>query len=125
VADGKLQIGSIGWIDLTVDDAPALRDFYASVVGWSAEAVPMGGYDDFSMKDPSGSPRAGVCHRRGPNAGVPAQWIAYFVVADLARSLAEVAARGGAVLQPPRAEGGRFAIVRDPAGAVCALYQAS
>jgi len=84
----------------------------------------MGGYEDFTMKDEHGSPRAGVCHRRGPNASVPAQWIAYFVVADLDRSLAEVGARGGSVLQPPRGEGGRFAIVRDPAGAVCALYQA-
>ena len=124
MSQGKPEIGSVGWLDLTVDDAPALRDFYSAVVGWSPEPVSMGGYDDFTMKDEHGAPRAGVCHRRGPNANVPPQWIAYFVVPDLERSLAEVGARGGAVLQPPRGEGGRFAIVRDPAGAVCALYQA-
>jgi uncharacterized protein len=123
VGEAQLEVGSVGWIDLTVDDAPALRDFYAAVVGWSVENVPLGDYDDFCMKDASGGPRAGVCHRRGPNAGVPAQWIAYFVVADLEQSLTEVAARGGAVVSPPRGAGGRFAIVRDPAGAVCALYQ--
>jgi large conductance mechanosensitive channel protein len=26
--------GSIGWLDLTVEDAPRLRDFYSAVVGW-------------------------------------------------------------------------------------------
>jgi len=120
----KPEVGSVGWIDLTVEDAPALRDFYAAVVGWKPEPVPMGEYDDYSMTDGRGTPRAGVCHRRGSNAGLPAAWIAYFVVADLERSLAEVRARGGEVLEPPRGEGGRFAVVRDPAGAVCALYQA-
>ena len=123
MGEDQLVVGSVGWIDLTVDDAPVLRDFYAAVVGWSVENVPMGDYDDFCMKDASGGPRAGVCHRRGPNAGVPAQWIAYFVVADLERSLTEVTAHGGSVVSPPRGAGGRFAIVRDPAGAVCALYQ--
>jgi hypothetical protein len=124
MSEHKPEVGSVGWIDLTVDDAPALREFYAAVVGWKPEPVPMGDYDDFSMADAKGMPRAGVCHRRGSNAGLPAAWIAYFVVADLARSLDEVRARGGEVLEPPRGEGGRFAIVRDPAGAVCALYQA-
>jgi predicted enzyme related to lactoylglutathione lyase len=124
MSDGKPEVGSVGWIDLTVDDAPAVRDFYAAVVGWKPEGVPMGDYEDFSMTDAQGTPRAGVCHRRGVNAGLPAAWLAYFVVADLDASLAEVGARGGEVLAPPRGEGGRFAIVRDPAGAVCALYQA-
>ena len=27
------QTGKIGWIDITVDDAAGLRDFYAAVVG--------------------------------------------------------------------------------------------
>jgi predicted enzyme related to lactoylglutathione lyase len=120
----KPEVGSVGWIDLTVEDAPALRDFYAAVVGWKPEPVPMGEYDDYSMADGRGTARAGVCHKRGSNAGLPAAWIAYFVVADLERSLREVSARGGKVLEPPRGEGGRFAIVEDPAGAVCALYQA-
>jgi len=123
VGEEQLIVGSVGWVDLTVDDALTLRDFYSAVVGWSVENVPMGDYDDFCMKDPGGGTRAGICHRRGPNSAVPAQWIAYFVVADLAQSLAEVAARGGTVVAPPRGAGGRFAIVRDPAGAVCALYQ--
>ncbi len=43
--------GAVGWVDITVDDAPALRDFYTHVVGWSPEEVPMGDYRDYSMRD--------------------------------------------------------------------------
>jgi predicted enzyme related to lactoylglutathione lyase len=31
------NIGKIGWIDMTVDDANSLRDFYKDVVGWKVE----------------------------------------------------------------------------------------
>lgn len=31
------NIGKIGWIDMTVDDASGLRDFYQKVVGWKVE----------------------------------------------------------------------------------------
>lgn len=46
------EIGKIGWIDTTVDDAPGLRDFYAAVVGWDSEEVSMGDYSDYVMKLP-------------------------------------------------------------------------
>ena len=120
-------IGTIGWTDLTVDDAPRVRDFYAAVVGWQPAEVDMGGYADYTMAAPgTGQPTAGVCHRRGTNADLPAQWIVYVVVADLDASLERCTALGGAVLSAPRgAGGGRYAVIRDPAGAVCALYQSA
>lgn len=118
-------IGTIGWVDLTVADATALRDFYADVVGWKPKAFPMEGYSDFAMTTPhSGKEMAGVCHARGRNAGLPAQWLIYVVVADLDASLAAATRRGGTVLSGPREQmGGRFAVIRDPAGAVLALWQ--
>jgi len=33
------QVGKIGWIDITVDDATGLRDFYKEVVGWNTTAA--------------------------------------------------------------------------------------
>ncbi len=48
----QMKPGTIGWVDLTVDDASGLRDFYARVAGWKPEPVPMGGYDDFNMTHP-------------------------------------------------------------------------
>lgn len=113
------------WLDLTVDDASALKDFYAGVLGWTVQPVPMNGYDDFTMLSPDGQSAAGVCHRRGPNQQIPPVWMPYFLVADLDAALARVAEKGGKPLVGPREAGtGRYGIVQDPAGAAFALYQA-
>ena len=119
------KIGTIGWRDLTVRDAEGVRDFYQRVVGWTAKAEEMGGYSDFSMIPPGADePVAGVCHARGANADLPAQWLMYIVVEDVALSAARCAELGGKVLSGPRpTAGGRFCVIQDPAGAVCALYQ--
>lgn len=111
------------WVDLTVEDAARARDFYARVLGWRPEPVPMGGYADFNMLHPdTGAPAAGLCHARGANQGIPPVWLVYFAVPDLEVALAEVEAGGGETLLPPRGTGsGRYAVVRDPAGAVFAV----
>jgi len=117
--------GHLGWLDLTVRDAATVRDFYADVVGWTPEPVPMDGYEDFVMKASDGDPIAGVCHARGDNADLPATWIPYVVVEDLTGCLARAKDRGGHVLGGVREMSGqgRYAFVRDPAGAVLALFQ--
>ena len=64
----KATTGEIGWIDLTVDDATGIRNFYKAVVGWEHEEVSMGGYADYSMTTPEGTAVSGICHARGSNA---------------------------------------------------------
>jgi uncharacterized protein len=118
--------GTIGWTDLTVPDAVALRDFYRSVVGWRAAPVDMGGYADFGMI-PRGAeqPACGICHARGTNADLPAQWMIYIHVANLDRALDRCRKGGGTVLAGPKPlAGSQYAVIRDPAGAVCALFEA-
>ncbi len=119
------DVGKIGWIDMTVDDATGLRDFYRSVVGWETDDVDMGGYSDFVMKMPgSGDGVAGVCHARGSNADLPPGWLIYIIVADVEHSAAACTASGGKVIVEPRGlAGGRFCVIEDPAGSVAALYQ--
>ncbi len=123
---GAPPVGTIGWLDLTVKDAGRLRDFYAAVVGWKPRAIDMGGYSDWSMEKPDDAePAAGICSARGRNAGLPAQWLAYVAVASLKRSLTAAKRRRGKVLFGPRElMGGSFAVIRDPAGAVLALFEA-
>jgi len=117
--------GRIGWIDMTVDNAAELRDFYAAVVGWSHEDVSMGEYSDFSMTTPGGEAVSGICHARGTNADMPAGWLIYITVEDIDASIAACEAHGGEVLVPARGlAGGRFCVIRDPSGAAAALYQA-
>lgn len=122
----KLPVGSIGWVDLTVPEADKLRDFYASVVGWKPADVPMCDYSDYTMKEPeSGKAVSGVCHARGQNSGLPAQWLIYITVANLDESVSRCRSLGGSVVKEPTRVGtmGRFAVIRDPAGAVAALWE--
>lgn len=130
----KPKIGSVGWMDLTIDDAPRLRDFYSSVVGWTSQPVPLDGYSDFIMVPPASDEGAaapdgvaGICHARGPNSGLPACWLMYIVVADLDASLKATIAGGGSILRPRINTGGSgsFAVIKDPAGAACALFESA
>ena len=129
----KSAIGSIGWIDLSIDDASGIRDFYQTVVGWDVEESPMRDsatdtdYADYTMSTSTGEPVAGVCHTRGTNAGLPAQWLMYLTVANLDTSVADCRRLGGEIIKAPRNMGsmGRFAIIRDPAGAACALFESA
>lgn len=125
-AETPVPLG-IEWNDLTVPDAEALVPFYSRVVGFEARPVPMrdGGetYDDYTLCDPvSGEVRAGLCHARGPNAGLPPVWVPYVRISDFDASLSACVALGGEIVDGPRPMAGqRFALVRDPAGAYIGL----
>lgn len=120
-------VGTIVWMDLTVPDAEALRDFYAQVVGWETSPLPMPGYRDFTMMPPGvEDPVAGICHAQGENVDLPPQWLMYVVVEDVERSAGLCTRLGGQILAGPRPlMDGLFCVIRDPAGAVCALYEPS
>jgi predicted enzyme related to lactoylglutathione lyase len=117
--------GQIGWIDLTVGDAEGVRDFYGDVTGWTPAPVGMGEYQDYCMNAVSGQSVAGICHARGENADLPPVWMIYIVVADLDEAMRRCEARGGKILRAPKGveAGSRFAVIRDPAGAIAALYE--
>ena len=119
------QVGKIGWIDMTVDDARGVRDFYKSVVGWGSEDVSMGEYSDYSMTLPSnGEAVSGICHALGSNAELPKGWLIYIIVEDVEASAAACVDNGGEVVVPVKGlAGGRFCVIRDPAGSTAALYQ--
>lgn len=118
--------GTIGWHDLTVDDAEGVRAFYEAVAGWKPGPVDMGGYQDWCMTPPGAdAPVGGICHKRGGNAGLPSQWLMYINVDDLDASMEKCAANGGEVIAGPKQAGGmgRYCVIRDPAGAVAGLFE--
>jgi predicted enzyme related to lactoylglutathione lyase len=128
MSENKMPIGSIGWIDFTIKDAPAIRDFYSQVVGWQPEEVSMGDYSDYNMNSPeNGQPMAGICHARGVNETLPAGWLIYIIVKNLDESLQQCQESGGKVISGPKTmEGqGRYAVIKDPAGAYTALFEES
>lgn len=124
----KMEIGTINWADLTVPNADEVRDFYSAVVGWTPVALDMGGYSDYCMNVPeSNRTVAGVCHARGSNANLPAQWLVYITVEDLDRSIEACVERGGKILSGPTGMGpqGRYCVIQDPAGAAAALFESA
>jgi uncharacterized protein len=125
--DTAAPVGRIAWLDLTVADAAATRDFYGQVVGWSVQNVELedGGehYADYNLLDDTGNPVAGVCHARGVNSGLPPVWMIYLPVGDLAESLRRVQEEGGTVVKAVQGADGAYvyAAVQDPVGAYLAL----
>jgi predicted enzyme related to lactoylglutathione lyase len=120
-------LGIVG-LDLTVQDAPALRDFYAAVVGWGVTGLKTGedydDNDDYFMNGADGNPVAGVCQRQGENADLPPQWLVYIAVDDLDASVAKCKELGGSVIAGPKGDGpGSYYVIQDPSGAVLALMQ--
>ena len=126
MAENKLPVGSIAWMDLTVPEASELKEFYKRVVGWQTSEVSMGDYSDYNMNSPeSGQPMAGVCHSRGVNREIPPYWMIYIVVADINESLSHCRELGGTVISGPKSMTGHgtYAFIQDPAGAYCALFE--
>jgi predicted enzyme related to lactoylglutathione lyase len=79
----------------------------------------MGEYEDFIMKSPVDEEViAGICHARGVNKDLPAQWLMYIVVENLDKSLENCIKMGGKVLGEKRKMGeGFYCLIQDPAGA--------
>lgn len=120
----KKRIGAIEWRDLTVKNAAVVSDFYEKVVGWTAEPVSMGDYDDFNMSlAEDGETVAGVCHAKGVNQDIPPQWMMYVRVANVAHSVDNVIASGGKVLSGPNTfSGDTYYVIQDPEGAVLTIF---
>jgi predicted enzyme related to lactoylglutathione lyase len=125
--EAAARVGCISWLDLTVPEAPATRDFYRQVIGWSVQNVSMEDtserYADYNMLGEDGDPAAGICHARGVNLGLPPVWMLYLPVGDLAESLHRVRAEGGKIIkETPDGDGGcAYAVVEDPVGVTLAL----
>jgi predicted enzyme related to lactoylglutathione lyase len=122
----KPKFGTIEWIDLSVPNAIELRDFYSQVTGWTSSPVTVADYEDYCVH-PAGTeqPVAGICHARGENANMPAQWLIYINVEDIDNSIRKCLALGGSIVVPMRDMGshGRMCVIKDPAGAVSALIE--
>lgn len=126
MSNGEQEVGTIGWMDLTVSNAEKIRDFYSNVIGCKQQSLSMGQYDDYVMNThETETSIVGVCHARGANAELPAQWLIYIKVANIDDSIALCKKLGGKILVDSKNYGdlGYYCVIQDPAGAVCALFQ--
>ena len=124
----KNEIGSITWFDLTVENAGEIKNFYNKVIGWKSTPVKMNDYEDYNMNKPTDNQTVtGICHAKGGNANLPPQWLIYITVENVDDSAKNCSELGGKIISGPKdmAGYGRFCVIEDPAGAVCALFEPS
>ncbi len=120
--------GTFSWADHATADVSAARAFYGGVLGWRTDDVPAGGDGTGPVVARVGDDVvAGVAHATAHLLGTLEQpcWLSYVTVEDAAATLTRAEALGGAVVHAPTDVGssGRTAVLRDPQGAMLALWQ--
>jgi hypothetical protein len=103
------------WVDTWQDDADAATAFYTGLFGWDAAR---GEYSLFQLR---GRDVAGL---GSPYRGAPS-WTTYVWVDSADDTAAKARAAGGSVVVEPfnSLDGGRMAVIADPAGAVFAAWE--
>jgi predicted enzyme related to lactoylglutathione lyase len=116
--------GTICWADLSTSDPEKAKQFYSGLFGWkiaAAEHDPSGYLHIQNGEDfIGGIPSAG---NRDPQ--VPSHWLIYVLTSDVDAAASKANELGGQYLVRPQdiPKTGRMAILRDPQGAVFALFQ--
>ncbi len=119
-------LGSFVWYEYMASDAKAAADFYAGVVGWSAEDA---GMADFPYTLLSFGPNvvAGLMTlpEEARAMGARPGWLGYVGAPDVDAYAAKLAAAGGRIYRAAAdiPSVGRFALVGDPDGAAFAIFK--
>jgi len=123
MVDEQLR-GRFVWHELLTTDTDAAADFYKRVVGWTIQ--PWSSDASYTLFMAGDRPMAGlmILPEDAKNMGAPPHWLTYIGTANVDHTAQRAAELGGQVLRPAEniPSAGRFAIVRDPQGAVFGVY---
>jgi len=108
------QHGVPCWVDTWQEEVPAA--FYSGLFGWEAQVG-----DEYTLFTHRGLDAAGA----GARPGATPAWTSYVWVDDADAVAERALAAGGSLVAEPfdSLEGGRIALVADPAGAVLGVWQ--
>lgn len=111
--------GVFGWFELMTPDPVAAKAFYTSVLGWTAQDVPMPGMTYTLLM--AGERQVGglfAVPKEMTATDRRSGWIGYLSATDVNGLTDKVKRLGGKVVQPPAdiANVGRFSSVTDPQG---------
>ena len=118
---GEYPEGTFCWVDLATTDLSVAKRFYERLHGWQFED--MG--PTYTLCRVDGHAVTGIF--APPELGdVGPQWNNYLAVADADAVARKAAGLGGTIVEQPfDVDGdGRTAVIRDPSGALVALWQA-
>jgi hypothetical protein len=116
----KTAIGAFVWHDHGSGEPEKAQQFYTQLFGWKTEAMQAGGMD-YTMIVADGKQHGGFWP---PSEGDTPNWVGHVLVQDVDDTATRAEAAGGSlVVEPTDApEGRRFAIIRDPQGAIVSAY---
>jgi predicted enzyme related to lactoylglutathione lyase len=119
----EATIGAPCWVELGTGDVPKSGEFYGALFGWTSETDPRAEAGGYTMASLGSVPVAAMSPLYAP--GQPVAWSVSFAVLDADAAAARAADEGGAVVMAPMDifDNGRFAVLRDPTGAMFSIWQ--
>jgi predicted enzyme related to lactoylglutathione lyase len=112
--------GALVWNELASPDFDGSSAFYSGLFGWTITPVEGSSQPYLSIKNGDAN-NGGIMQPMPP--GVPPHWLVYFGAEDIDRALHKVDELGGNKMAGPiDIQIAKIAIVKDPQGAVFALY---
>lgn len=120
--------GSLVWTELYTDDPDKAAAFYTSLFGYTTEKMTGGPKDqpmDYTIFKNGKEQGSGMLKKPKEIAHVPPHWLTYFATADADATVQKAKTMGAEVLMPPTdiPNIGRFAVLKDPQGAVFATIK--
>ncbi|MGA7616905.1 MAG: VOC family protein [Thermoanaerobaculia bacterium] len=117
--------GAICWHELSTSNAESARSFYRRLFNW-AEERRTGDDNEYTVFRCGTASAGGMLQVDPLVSGNGAEWLVYFSVDDCDDAVAYARQLGATVLTPPKdvTGVGRFAVLRDPQGAVFAVLTA-
>ena len=117
--------GQFVWYELTTPDVDAAKKFYPSITGWGTQQFDK----DYTMWTTGGVPFAGIFRLRPEQRqqGIPPNWMPYIEANNVDETARKATSLGGSVMHGPAdiPNTGRFAVVKDPQGAVFGIYKSN
>lgn len=120
--------GTFCWVELGTSDSEGAKQFYTDLFGWDFTDNPIGTGMVYTMLKQGGK-KVGALYKMPSEMtaqGIPPYWISYVWVTSADETAAKAREAGGTLIKEPFdvSTVGRMAIVRDPTGAVFALWEA-
>lgn len=122
--------GEFCWTEVIVNDTAAGKAFYSNVFGWEFKQSGVGmDFEYLEYSVPGSFPMGGLFKMTQEMCGdqpvPPPHFMNYIAVDDVDATAARAAELGGTIVSPPMdiPNVGRFAQIKDPAGAVFSVIK--
>jgi predicted enzyme related to lactoylglutathione lyase len=117
-------VGHFCWNELLTEDQLGAQKFYCGVFGWTVGEMPMADGSTYYIFKCGDRDTAGMM-RKPPEVPIPAAWLTYIRVDNVAATVAKAKELGATICAEPLAvpEVGTFAVLMDPAQGTFAVFQ--